>query len=171
MFSRSRKKTKAEWEKQKSSLVLSAMLKYSTELTRNCEPVAFCRAAIDNKDREGETCISLSSGGLHIRTEKKCLLGFNAVKSVESHPTFRRNMSPPSSRSKNKLSSARCLLHSGFFQVLFRRKDESDMFLQNVVDFQRTSWHNIPEDITLRNHRCHGLKSHNSSFAPSGGGT
>jgi hypothetical protein len=30
-----------------------------------------------------------------------CLLGYNAVLSVESHPTFRRNMSPPSLGSKN----------------------------------------------------------------------
>jgi hypothetical protein len=33
-----------------------------------------------------------------------CLLGYNAMQSVESQQTFRRNMSPPSSGSKNKPS-------------------------------------------------------------------
>jgi hypothetical protein len=32
-----------------------------------------------------------------------CLLGYYAAYSVERQPTFRRNMSPPSSGSKNKL--------------------------------------------------------------------
>jgi hypothetical protein len=33
--------------------------------------------------------------------EEFCLLGYNAVQSVESQPTFRTNMSPPCSGSKN----------------------------------------------------------------------
>jgi hypothetical protein len=36
--------------------------------------------------------------------EEFCLLGYNAVYSVESQPTFQRNISPPFSRSKNKPS-------------------------------------------------------------------
>jgi hypothetical protein len=36
--------------------------------------------------------------------EEFCLLGYNPVYSVESQPTFRRNMSPPSSGSKYKPS-------------------------------------------------------------------
>jgi hypothetical protein len=35
--------------------------------------------------------------------EEYCLLGYNAMYSVESQLTFRRNISPPSSGSKNKL--------------------------------------------------------------------
>jgi hypothetical protein len=33
-----------------------------------------------------------------------CLLGYNAVQSIESQPTFRRNMSPPSSGSEKEPS-------------------------------------------------------------------
>jgi hypothetical protein len=36
--------------------------------------------------------------------EEPCRLEYNAVNLVESDATFRRNMSPPSSRSKNTLS-------------------------------------------------------------------
>jgi hypothetical protein len=36
--------------------------------------------------------------------EEYCLLGYNAVQSVESQQTFRRNVSPPSSGSKDKAS-------------------------------------------------------------------
>jgi hypothetical protein len=80
-------------------------------------------------------------------SEEYCLLGYNAVQSVESHPTFRRNISPPSSGSKNKLSkkpawkqaasTARVLLatsfHAGFLLGLFfDPEDGGDMFLRNV---------------------------------------
>jgi hypothetical protein len=36
------------------------------------------------------------------------LLGYNAVYSVEEEPTFRKNISPPSSGSKNKPSEKHC---------------------------------------------------------------
>jgi hypothetical protein len=32
------------------------------------------------------------------------------------------------------------------------------MFIRNVGDFQLTTQHYIPEDITLRTHRCDNLK-------------
>jgi hypothetical protein len=41
---------------------------------------------------------------LKLTDEEFCLVGYNAVKYVESQLTFWRNMSPPSSRSKNRLS-------------------------------------------------------------------
>jgi hypothetical protein len=46
--------------------------------------------------------------------EEFCLPGYNAMQSVESEPKFRRNMSPPSSWSKNKPSkkhSSGCEMH------------------------------------------------------------
>jgi hypothetical protein len=36
--------------------------------------------------------------------KSSCLLDYNGVQSVESEPTFRRNISPPSSGVKNKPS-------------------------------------------------------------------
>jgi hypothetical protein len=49
---------------------------------------------------------------------------------------------------------------AGFFIGLFVDPyDGSDMFLLNVIDFQRTTQGYIPEDITLHNHRCENLRS------------
>jgi hypothetical protein len=31
---------------------------------------------------------------------------------------------------------------------------------ETSVDFQRTTWHNVPEDRNLHNHRCENLKSY-----------
>jgi hypothetical protein len=54
------------------------------------------------------------------------LLGHNAMYSVESQPTFRRNLSPPSSGSKNKLSKK----PEKRWQA--QTEDGGDMFLRNV---------------------------------------
>jgi hypothetical protein len=46
------------------------------------------------------------------------LLGYNAVQPAESQPTFRRNMSPPSSgsnKSSEKPASSACHLFSSWF--------------------------------------------------------
>jgi hypothetical protein len=58
------------------------------------------------------------------------LVEYDAVWFIESHPTFRRNMSLPSSCSS-----------------------------ETLVDSQRTTRRHIPEDRTLRNHRCENLES------------
>jgi hypothetical protein len=67
------------------------------------------------------------------------LLGYNVVWSVESHSSFRRNISSPSSGSKNKTSKKRAwatCFHVGFLLRLpFYPEDEDDIFLRNV------SWH------------------------------
>jgi hypothetical protein len=55
-----------------------------------------------------------------------CLLGYDAVKSTESHPTFRKNTSPFS-------EICLLLLHAGLLLGLFfDPNDGSDIFLQNV---------------------------------------
>jgi hypothetical protein len=63
-------------------------------------------------------------------------LGYNVMYSVESQSTFRRNMSPPSSESKNKPSrnlQSCYLLHAGFLLGLFfDPEDAGDMFLRNI---------------------------------------
>jgi hypothetical protein len=41
------------------------------------------------------------------------------------------------------------------------------MYLRNVVDFQRTTWRYIPEDITPHNYSCENMKSYMVSFLPS----
>jgi hypothetical protein len=35
----------------------------------------------------------------------------------------------------------------------FSPEERGDMFLRNIVDFQRTKWRNIPEDRTLDENR------------------
>jgi hypothetical protein len=69
--------------------------------------------------------------------EEFCLLGYNAMQSIESPLAFWRNMSPPSSRSKKKPSkkkSSSCyLLHAGLFLGLFfDLEDGGDIFVQNT---------------------------------------
>jgi hypothetical protein len=60
------------------------------------------------------------------------------LQSVESQPTFRRNISLPSSGLKNKASKKptgvlfATWYHAGFFLGLFDPEDGSDMFLRNV---------------------------------------
>jgi hypothetical protein len=92
------------------------------------------------------------------------LLRYNAVQSAESQPTFRGNMSPPSSGPKNKSSEkpaepASCfMLVSGlvYSSTLKMRKACTS---KTSVDFQRiTTRRYIPEDGTLHNHRCENLK-------------
>jgi hypothetical protein len=52
------------------------------------------------------------------------------VQSVESHKTLRRNIPPPSSRSKKKLITC---FHAGVSLVIFfDPEDRGDMFLRNV---------------------------------------
>jgi hypothetical protein len=66
--------------------------------------------------------------------------GYNAVQYVDSQLMFRRNMSPPSSGSKNKLSmkparsrqQVPVLPASCFLRLSFDSEDGGDMFLRNV---------------------------------------
>jgi hypothetical protein len=73
------------------------------------------------------------------------LLGYNAVQCVGSQPTFWRNMSPPSSVSKNKL-------HKIPAWKLVTPSSETS------VNFQQITWRYIPES-TLHNHRGENRKS------------
>jgi hypothetical protein len=75
-------------------------------------------------------------------------------------------MSPISSWSKNKPSKkqAKHKQKGGLLLVLFLYPEYGgDMFLRNVIDFQRTTKCYIPEDRTLTNHRCENLKSYTVS--------
>jgi hypothetical protein len=65
----------------------------------------------------------------------------NAVQFVESQPTFRENISPPSSWSRNKASKipqreSKCTPPAftlvTFLDLFFDPEDEGDMFLRNV---------------------------------------
>jgi hypothetical protein len=91
--------------------------------------------------------------------EEFCILGYNAVKSVDSQLTFRRNMSPPSSGSNSKPSEipawswqqailVSCLVYSSNLKIVAIYSSEKS------VDFQRTTQRYTPEDRTLRNHSC-----------------
>jgi hypothetical protein len=96
--------------------------------------------------------------------------GYNAVLFVEIQSTFRRNMSPPSTGSQNKPSKTPAWKQSGKHGLSFTLvsclaysstlKTEATSCSETSVDFQRTTWCHIPEDITLHNHRCENLKSY-----------
>jgi hypothetical protein len=77
--------------------------------------------------------------------EEYHILGYNVVQSVESQPKFRRNISLPSSGSKNCLHAD--FLLSLFFSTL---KMEAICFSETSVDSQRTTRSYIPEDYTFQ---------------------
>jgi hypothetical protein len=78
-------------------------------------------------------------------TDEEICLGYNTVLSAESQPMYQRNMSLPSSGSKNKPSKKLAwrqvalfttCFHAGFLLGLFFDPvDGGDMFLQNVGRF------------------------------------
>jgi hypothetical protein len=89
--------------------------------------------------------------------EESYLLGYNAMYRTESQPTFRRNMSPPSSGSKNKPSKN--LLATFFMLVTFLTSSstlnmEATCSSKTLVGFRWTTRRYIKEDRTLHNHRC-----------------
>jgi hypothetical protein len=97
-------------------LCWSGIIKYTSNL-------------ISTMSKINEDCFSL---------EEFYLLGYNGMYSVETQPTFRRNMWPLSSGSQKKPNkkatcSACYLLHVGFvLGLFFYPEDWSDMFLRNV---------------------------------------
>jgi hypothetical protein len=83
-----------------------------------------------------------------ICVEEYDLMGYNAVQSVESQPTFRRNILPPA------LTLLSC---SAYFSTL---KMEAICSSVTLVDFQWATQRYIPQDSTLHNHHCENLKSY-----------
>jgi hypothetical protein len=87
--------------------------------------------------------------------------------SIESQPTVQRNLSPPSSGSKNKPSKKQAsfawhLLSCWFLAwlILWPRRWRRQVALNSGVDFQWTTQRCILEDRTLHNHYCENLKSY-----------
>jgi hypothetical protein len=77
---------------------------------------------------------------------------------------FHRNMSLPSSRLKKpawKQVAGRAVLSC--FAYSLTLKVEATCSSKTSVDFQRTTWHYIPQDRTLHNHHYENLKSYISS--------
>jgi hypothetical protein len=79
--------------------------------------------------------------------EEFYLLRYNAVYSVESQPTFRRIISPPSS---GPMKEIRWLVCAGFFFCLL----EPTGFFETSTAFQGTTQRCIAVDIILDNHDC-----------------
>jgi hypothetical protein len=94
--------------------------------------------------------------------EEIYLWKYNEVQSVESQLTFRRNISPPSSGSKNKRNKVSVTSFHACFLIgtLFDPEDG-----WKSVDFQRTTRRYIPENRTLHNHLCENLKSYKPLFS------
>jgi hypothetical protein len=89
------------------------------------------------------------------------------VKSVESQPMFRSNMSPASSVLKNKPSKDPASMHAelviyfdaGFMLGLFFDPENGGACCSETsVSLQRSTWRYIPEDRTLHNHRCENVQ-------------
>jgi hypothetical protein len=72
----------------------------------------------------------------NVSREEYYLLGYNAAQSVESHPTFRRNISPPSSGSKNtpgkKPAWKQVARTARLARLVLFDPEGGDMFLRNV---------------------------------------
>jgi hypothetical protein len=49
-------------------------------------------------------------------------------------------------------------LHTGILFGLFDHEDGGDVFSKTSFDFKWATWHYIPEDRILHNHRCENLK-------------
>jgi hypothetical protein len=81
--------------------------------------------------------------------EEFFLLGYNAVWSVESQPTFRNNMSPPfQGRGISQARNQNFLLPEG----------GGELFLQNIGWLSTDYTALYPRRRTLHNHRCENLK-------------
>jgi hypothetical protein len=80
-----------------------------------------------------------------------CLLGYNAMWSVESQPALWRNMPPPSLESKSKSSKkpAACFALVPCLVYSWTIKMEVTCSSEMLVDLQRTIRHYVPEDRTL----------------------
>jgi hypothetical protein len=90
------------------------------------------------------------------------------VYSVESQPTFQKNISPPSLWYKNNqcgacLQFAFTLVSSWAYSSTLKMKPICSS--ETSVDLQLTTRFYIPEDSTLHNHRCENLKAYKCSSA------
>jgi hypothetical protein len=85
------------------------------------------------------------------------------------YPTGTRTPAPPGrprvsqARRQHEEGSSLCLVSS------LTLKMGTICFSETSVDFHRTTWPYIPEDRTLRNHRCENLKSYREFQIPAQG--
>jgi hypothetical protein len=93
--------------------------------------------------------------------EQRYLLEYNAVQSVESQPTFRRNILIPSS-GPNKLTRYHrgklhvTCFHAGIFLGLFDPEDGGICSPETSIDFQQTTRRYIPEASALQDYARNG---------------
>jgi hypothetical protein len=85
--------------------------------------------------------------------EEFCLLRYNTAYSIESQPTFRNNMSSPTSGLENKQQGTDT-----------KHVKEATCSTETSAEFQRTTRRYIPRDRALHNHRCENLKSYAKYF-------
>jgi hypothetical protein len=74
------------------------------DLTGSGDAQILTHLLVMGKHKRTTTKVDYSLYNISSSLEEYHLLGYNAMWSVESQPTFRRNISPPSSGSRNKLS-------------------------------------------------------------------
>jgi hypothetical protein len=77
----------------------------------------------------------------NLEHEEHYLLEYNAKWSVESQPTFRRNI-------------ATTCFHADILLGLLDPDDKDDTLLRNVASLSTNYFRYVPEEYTLHNHRC-----------------
>jgi hypothetical protein len=122
--------------------------------------IKWLRLALSEAHKSADTVHCLTWGRKQI--QEHSFLGLTLWKPLKFNPCFGRNMSPPSSGSKNKWRKIWLLLDSWWFLGLFFDAEDGGEVLS--VESQRNTQRHIPEGRTLHNHCCENSKSKQIQF-------
>jgi hypothetical protein len=122
------------------------------QLFRSVWPISFKVRILDRFQTGSYNCLSFAS--LILKLKKRiCARNFPLV---FEHISIEHDVRYTSSTMKNRVTPAFTLVYSFAYSIL---KMEAICSSGTLVTFQHSTRRYIPEDITLRNHRCQNLKS------------